>query len=218
MDNLAEKRQYASAVLEYGVVASAKEKTFLVLADGGCHEAAAAFGCVVKPEKGDVVLLSMNGQEGAYILSVLERPDGVAQETTLQFDGQVRLNVRGGGLRMTADEALSFASREKLTLASPELEVDANKGTVRIEGLSFFGKFLFSQIEKMKVVADAMDSVFRRVVQRMTSSYRYVEEHEEIQSASTRMLVDGTLTMQTKNTMHIAEGHIKMDAEQIHLG
>jgi hypothetical protein len=149
---------------------------------------------------------------------VLGRPDGLQRETILQFDGQVHLNVRGGGLRLTADETLSFASREKIMLASPALEMDANKGTVRIENMSFFGKFLFSQIEKMKVVADAMDSVFRRVVQRMTSSYRYVEEHEEIQSASTRILVDGTLTMQTKNTMHIAEGHIKIDAEQIHLG
>jgi hypothetical protein len=32
------------------------------------------------------------------------------------------------------------------------------------------------------------------------------------------MLVEGTLTMQTQNTMHTAEGHIKIDAEQIHLG
>mgnify|MGYP000886246409 FL=1 len=32
------------------------------------------------------------------------------------------------------------------------------------------------------------------------------------------MLVDGTLTMETKNTLHTAEGHVKIDAEQIHLG
>ncbi len=218
MNNLAEKKQYAPPVLECGIVASARSKDFLVLTEGGCHEAVAAVGCVVRPEKDDVVLLSCGGEEQVYILSVLERPAGLQQETTLQFDGQVHLNVRGGGLRMTTDEALSFASGEKMIFASPKLEVDANEGTVRIESMSFFGKYLHSRIEKMRVVADAMDSVFRRVVQRMTSSYRYVEEHEEIQSASTRMLVDGTLTMQTKNTMHIAEGHIKIDAEQIHLG
>jgi hypothetical protein len=218
MDNLAEKRQYVPPVLEYGVVASAREKAFLVLTEGGCHEAVAATGCVVKPEKDDVVLLSFGGEERIYILSVLERPCGLHRETTLQFDGQVHLNVRGGGMRMTTDEELSFASRGKMILASPKLEVDAHEGTLKIESMSFFGKVLYSQIEKMKVVADAVDSIFRRVVQRMTSSYRYVEEHEEIQSASTRMLVDGTLTMQTKNTMHIAEGHIKIDAEQIHLG
>ena len=218
MDNLAEKKRYAPPVLEYGVVASAREKAFFVLTELGSHEAVTAIGCVIKPEKDDVVLLSVNGEEQTYILSVLERPGGSHPETILQFDGPVHLDVRGGGLRLTTDEALSFASREKMMLASPKLEVDTNEGIVRIEKMSFFGKFLLSHIEKMKVVADAMDSVFRRVVQRMTSSYRYVEEHEEIHSASTRMLVDGTLTMQTKNTMHSAEGHIKIDAEQIHLG
>jgi len=218
MDNLAQKNQYAQPVLEYGVVASAREKTLLVFTDMGCQEAIAAAGCIIKPEKGDIVILSVDGTGKSYILSVLERTDSLHQETTLQFDGQVHLNVRGGGLRLTTDEALSFASREKMILASPQIEVDANEGTVSIEKMSFIGKIFQAQIEKIKIVADTIDSIYRRAVQRLTSSYRYIEEHEEIQSASTRMLVDGTLTMQTKNTMHIAEGHIKIDAEQIHLG
>lgn len=216
MDNLAKKREYEQPVLEYGTVAAARENGFLVLVDAACLEALPAVSCVVRPEKGDVVLLSVDGGR-AFILSILERP-GDRQARTLQFDGQVSMQVRNGGFRLSADEELSLASRERMTMASKQIEIDARVGNARIEEMSFAGRLFHSQVERMKIIADAVDSIFRRVVQRMTTSYRYVEEHEEVQSASTRMLVDGTLTMQTKNTMHVAEGHIKIDAEQIHLG
>jgi hypothetical protein len=218
MENLAEKRQSARVFLEYGFVASPRENTFIVVTDTGHYEAAAAIGCVVRPEKGDIVLLSVSQNEEAYILSVLERPGGTRRETTLQFDGQVRMNVRGGGLRLTSDGDMSFASRKNVAIAAPVFGIDAGEGNIRIEKTFFNSRLLQAQIEKMKVIADAVDEIFKRVVQRLTSSYRYVKEHDETQAASSRLLVDGTLTMQTKNTMHTAEGHIKIDAEQIHLG
>jgi hypothetical protein len=96
--------------------------------------------------------------------------------------------------------------------------MDAMEGEIRIRRLSFLGNIFTGRIEKIRLVADAVDSLCRRLVQKLVSSYRYIEEHEEIQSASTRILVDGTMTVQTKNTVHTTEGHIKLDAEQIHLG
>jgi hypothetical protein len=127
----------------------------------------------------------------------------------LSFDGDLSVRVNGGRMSLASDESLS--------LASQDFELTAGKGRVMIEKVAFFGRLVESNIEKIKVVAETLDSIVRRAVQRFTSTYRYVEEHEEVQSASTRMIVDGTLTMHTKNTMHIAEGHVKIDAEQIHL-
>lgn len=219
MDNLAQEKQYHQTALEYATVMSAKRNTCLVLStSGGCFEATIAVSCLVQPEKGDCVLLSVNTENQTYILSILERPDQLHQETNLRFEGQVNLNVKNGGLQLTAAKEMSFAAQENMTLASPLFNIAARKGNIKIEKVSFFGKFLSSRIEKIRIIADTVDAVLRRSVQRLTSSYRYIEEHEEVQSASTRMLVEGTLTMQTKNTMHTAEGHIKIDAEQIHLG
>jgi len=218
MKSLAKRIESAQTVLEYGWVAEAGEESFLVSTDSGVREAGCALSCLIRPEQGDQVLLSVDGKGNGYILSVLERPDGSNRRKTIRFDGQVCMDIRNGGLQLTAEESLSLASREKLLFASPRFEIDAKHGEIRAERLSFVGRFFQSQIEKIKIVADTMDSLFRRAVQRMTSSYRYIEEHEEIQSASTRMLIDGTLAVQTKNTMHTAEGHIKIDAEQIHLG
>jgi len=210
--------EYRQSFLEHGRVAHAGEADYIVLTETGFRQAVAAVSCIVRPEKDDLVLLSSDDGDRAFILSVLERKDGGRDTGTLQLHGQVNMDVRGGGFRLTADEDLSFVSQEKVAMASPEIEIDAGEGRIRIEKMSYAGRLLRTHIEKIKVVADAVDTIFRRAVARMTTSYRYIEEHEEIQSASTRMLVDGTLTMQTKNTMHTAEGHIKIDAEQIHLG
>lgn len=197
-------------VLEYGVIAGRCERGFMIACDRGLVNANAAVSCLVAPETGDVVLVSRDDAGCCYILSVLERGEKARNRTELAFNGDLCLNVRGGSMSIAADDAI--------TLASKDFELAAHEGRVSIEKTSFFGNVVESNIARVRVIADALDSIIRRAVQRFTSSYRYVEEHEETQSASTRMIVDGTLTMHTKNTMHIAEGHVKIDAEQIHLG
>ena len=212
MENISSAKRVATVqpMLEYGVIEAAYEGGFRVMTDMGIMEASAAVSCLVAPVSGDVVLLSIDERGFCYILSILERSQAAQKQTELSFDGDVNLAVRGGRMSITSDEALS--------LSSGEFELNAHQGTVRIDKTSFFGRVAESHIARLKIVAETVDSIVRRAVQRFTSSYRYIEEHEEVQSASTRMIVDGTLTMHTKNTMHIAEGHVKIDAEQIHLG
>lgn len=195
-------------VLEYGMVAKVSKGVFQVMTELGTFESIPSFSCLVTPEAGDRVLLSFDGTGPSYILSIIERPK--AAGTEINLTGDVALNVRGGQLSMTSNEAIS--------LASHVLEINASEGAIRMDKASFLGRIVENHVEKLKFIADSVHSTIRRAVGRFASSYRYVEEHEEIQSASTRMIVDGTLTMHTKNTMHIAEGHVKIDAGQIHLG
>ncbi len=209
MELTATRTELLQPVLEYGMVAAPCKEGFIVTSDRGIIEASVAVSCLVTPDLGDVVLFSVDGSGTSYILSILERSEGARRGTELSFEGDLSIRVEGGRMSLASDEALSLSSKD--------FELAAKKGRVTIEKASFFGRFVENNIEKIKVVAEAMDSIVRRAVQRFTSSYRYVEEHEEVQSASTRMIVDGTLTMHTKNTMHIAEGHVKIDAEQIHL-
>lgn len=218
MENIAKIQEDVQPVLEYGLVAGNAETGFTVIVAGDRYEAATAVSCLIYPESGDTVLLSFAATGRCYILSILERPGGELAPKTIAMDGQVNLQVRHGGLSFSAAETLSLTSGEKIAIAAEDLGIDARTGTVRIEELSFFGRMFRSQVETVKHIADTVDTIVRRTVERLTSSYRYIAEHEEIQSASTRMLVEGTLTMQTQNTMHTAEGHIKIDAEQIHLG
>jgi hypothetical protein len=218
MENLAKVQEDVQPVLEYGLIAGDMEAGFAVIIAGERYEAVKAVSCLIRPEHGDTVLLSFAATGRCYILSVLERPGGKLASKTIAMDGQVNLHIRHGGLNIAAAETLSLTSEQKIAIAAEDLGIDARKGTARIEEFSFFGRMLRSQVETVTHIADTVDTIIRRTVQRLTSSYRYIAEHEEIQSASTRMLVEGTLTMQTQNTMHTAEGHIKIDAEQIHLG
>ncbi len=204
--------------LSYGFVAAELEGTFTVMTDEGAQEATQALSCLLKPEKGDHILLCSDGQGPSHILSVLHRPAEKSGPMSLIFEGPVKIGVRKGGLEVATDSDVAVTSRASLALNSRSFQLNAADGTARVEKLSLFGKLVHGQIERLHVIADAVDSIFRRSVQRLTSSFRYVEEHEEVQSASTRFLVDGTLTMQTKNTVQTAEGHIRMDAKQIHLG
>lgn len=218
MKSLAIVQERVRPELEYAVVVGDTPEGFTVSVDGASYDARKSVSCLVRPEPGDVVLLAFDEVSRCHILSVLERPGGDLAPRTLAFEGPVNLQIRSGGLSVAAAEHVSLASEEKISLATAELVLDAHRGVARIGAFSYFGKIFQSQVEAVKHVADTLDSIVRRAVQRLTSSYRYIEEHEEIQSASTRMLVEGTLTMQTQNTMHTAEGHIKIDAEQIHLG
>ncbi|MBP1749647.1 MAG: hypothetical protein H6Q52_2186 [Deltaproteobacteria bacterium] len=196
--------------LEYGVIAGHCEKGFAVTSDRGPINANVAVSCLVEPQRGDTVLVSVDDTGCSYILSILERDEDSRRKTQLSFEGDVSVAVRDG--------SISIASDETIALASKNFELSAHEGRVCLEKTSFFGNLVESNIARIRIVADSLDSIVRRAVQRFKSTYRYVEEHEEVQSASTRMIVDGTLTMHTKNTMHIAEGHVKIDAEQIHLG
>jgi len=218
MRNVAEKIEALQPFLEYCIVVCEQEGKWTVAANSGQYTAKAATSCLVKPEKGDIVLISVDHEGCCYILSILDRPEQKKMPTTLFFDGQVNLEVRNGELTVSAHDGINFMTPEKLVMTSEDLEINALKGKASIENFSFLGRIFDGKIEKIKVIADTLDSIFKRSVQRFVSSYRYVEEHEDIQSGSTRMIVDGTLTMQTKNTMHTAEGHVKIDAEQIHLG
>ena len=208
MINIAAKTKI-EPTLEFGLVTQENKEGYTVRTDETVFEAQRAAGCLLKPEPGDRVVLASGDQGLAWVLAVLERPDsGPVKE--IRMTGPVAFRVDEGDLDLAADGRLS--------LAAPEFQVDAGSGQVRIEEFTWVGGLIRAQAQRLRFVADTVDSVCRRLVQKLTSSYRYVEGHEEVQSASSRMLVEGTLTLQTKNTMHTSEGHIKMDARQIHLG
>lgn len=219
MENTAERIEADQPVLEYCTVVGEKDGVWTVSAGGAVYAAKRAAGCLLMPEKNDTVLLSIANGGPCYILSVLERPgQKKTVSSTLSFEGTVNLDVRNGALRVFADEGLAFTTPGALAMTADDMGLNARTAGANVGKLSFLAQVFDGRIQKVKVIADAVDTVFRRAVQRFVTSYRYVEKHEEVQSRSTRMLVDETLTMQTKNTVHIAEEHVKIDAEQIHLG
>ena len=218
MENLAKKVETLQPCLEYGIVQSGGERLYSVLTSFGEVMSEQAVSCLIQPQAGDTVLLSVDVTDNCFILSVLKRELCEKVRTEILFDGDVDLHVRGGGLSLTSDKDMSFASREGLALASRKISVHADKGVATIGKLSFIGKILQSQVKRIKVIANTVENSFRRLTQRMDDSFRFVKEHEEVQSKSARYLVEDTLTMHSKNAVHMAEEIVAINAEQVHLG
>jgi hypothetical protein len=195
------------------------------------YTARRAFGCVVSPEPGDLALISFDEDGAAYILQVLERARG--DHASLDMPGDLRLTVSGQlriqaqGLELDAGaETLRAAAAEEISLVSPgktsvvtsELNVHAAEGQAFVGKLALAGDYLMSQWGKVKAAAKTVDKAVERVVARFGSSYRYVRELDETNAGTQRTLVDGTHAVHAKNSVHTAEGNVKIDGEQIHLG
>lgn len=218
MQNLAKEVEHHQPCFEYGRILAVEEGSYTVLTSFGEVVSDQAVSCLVKPKAGDTVLLSMDSTDDCFILSVLKRAACESPEMELVFDGQVNLHVKGGGLSLTSDEEMSIASHERLAFASQKISIHADEGKVTIEKLSFIGKVFQSQVKRIKVVANTVENICRRLTQRLDDSFRFVKEHDEVQSKSARYLVEDTLTMHSKNAVHMAEEIVTINAEQVHLG
>lgn len=203
--------------LGYATVASRNGDDVIIHTSTGRTSARKAFGCLLIPEAGDQVLISEDNFGRSYVLSVLERSDDLA-ESRIALNGPTRIEVTDGDMTLTAESGLEMTSPAHIAMAAVELDVHAGRAEIAIEETHMTGKSFSAGIERIRTVARTMDSFIKSWVQRMSSCFRYVGEIDETQAVSSRQLVEGTLTVQTGNSVHMAEGHIKIDAEQIHLG
>ncbi|RJR33222.1 MAG: DUF3540 domain-containing protein [Desulfobacteraceae bacterium] len=210
MENLAKKTETIRPILEYGVIQNEGERTFTVQTSFGVVLSEQAIGCLVRPKTGDTVLLCMDEAERCFILSVLKREDACKTRTELSFLGSVDLRVKGG--------ELSVSSEEKIAFASGKISMHADRGEAVIEKFSYTGSVLKSQVRRIVVVANTVENIFRRFTQRLQDSFRFIKDHDEVQSGNTRYLVEDTLTLHAKNANHMAEELVTINAEQIHLG
>jgi len=218
MENLAKKIEQPQPCLEYGQVIAGEDGRFIVQTAYGPIQASMAVSCLVQPRAGDSILLSTDGEGDCFILSVLKRGESEDVKNELVFDGQVDLYVKNGGLKITSERDMSLASRENLAFVSKKISAHADKGEAVIERMSFIGKVLQGQVKRIKIVANTVENTFRRLTQRLQDSFRFVKDYEEVQTGSTRYLVEDTLTMHSKNAVHMAEEIVTINAEQVHLG
>ena len=204
--------------LEYGRIVSRSGSTrYGVKSSFGIIDAIKAFSCLVQPDVGDRVLLSTDPTGDCYILSVLKR-DVSVKETELTIPGDVSLHADSGSLRLSADQSLSLSGNASIDVATDRITVNAHKGEAAIGKLTMIGRRLSSQIKRITSVARSVDHSFKRLTQRMENCERFVEDHEEVQTGSTRYLVEDTLTTHAGNTLNISEELHTMHAEQIHMG
>lgn len=218
MKNIAKTTEPLQPFLEYGRVEIDTEGALYVQCAYGPVTAVPAASCLVEPRAGDKVLVSLDESGSAYILSILEHESDSVAPTRITFDSQVEMRVNNGGLILSADADVSLASGAKMNMAADQIAVCADKGDVVVRRMSFSARALKSTVKRISIVADKVENSFRRLTQRLQDTFRYVENQEEVQAGNTRYLVADTLTMNAKNSIHMAEEVVTINAEQVHLG
>jgi hypothetical protein len=215
MENLARALDKEEIFLEYGTVKLAEGGAFTVAAESAVVAAKRSFSCLVEPLPGDMVLVS-RADSGCYILAILERHGD--QHVCLAFEGDADLRVKQGRLRVAAQEGIDLVSAKDTTLFSPELAINSVQAEVNIQHLSFFGTFLQGQIERIKLIGQACDSIFERVSQRVKRSYRWVDELDQLKAGQLNYLVKKLMSLRGKYSVLTAEEDVRIDGDKILMG
>ena len=218
MNNLALKKNEAQPRMQYGQVLQVEGERFVVRADDFEVAAERAASCLLLPRCGDEVLLVLDDDGTGFILAVLRQQAAAGREAELAFDRPVKVTVKHGGLSLSAERNLTLGSNREILCAAPRLGLHADHGEATFDRLTFFGRSVTGRIKKLKTIAVNVEQVFSRLTQRLTNAFRYVREHEDVQTGSTRYLVEGTLALHAKNASHVAEEIVSINGERINLG
>ena len=214
MTNLATELDATTAVEEVGTVQRIGE-AIVVLTGSGRYAAKRAISCLVEPVLDDTVLLATAADGRSWVLAVLERE---ATGVVLSVDGDLELRPRAGRVAIKSTEGVSIASGGDVSVAAKSVDVNALDGRVVFQRLSYLGRLVRSEVEKVKVFAGTFDAVMDRFSQQVKRSYRRVEELDQLRAESIDHTADKTMNLQAKNTLVSAEQLVKVNGDQIHLG
>ena len=216
MTNLAVDIRKAEVTQQIGVVTHVAGKTLGIRAGASALLAGRAKSCLVEPTPGDTVLVAVASSGRAWVLAVLEGAEGDA--TRLSIDGDLDLSLNQGRFTVTAPEGVGVVSGKDVSVVSGQVQVNAVEGGVVLERLSFFSRYVYSEVEKLKSFATTIDRVAERVTERVKRSYRTVEELDRVQARQIDMTADQVMSLRAGNAVVTAEKLVKIDGEQIHVG
>lgn len=204
--------------LDYGVVTEVEDAGFTVATPYGCVEAQAALSCLVRPEKGDDVLLSTNEEGRCFILSILVRKEKAQQPIQVVFPSAVQVRTREGGLSVAIPGEVTVRSEKRISAMSRAFSIHAREGEICVERLSFLAKWVTAHMEKIRMFGETLETTVKKLIQRAKSCFRFVEGHEDIRTGSARYIIKDTFHVRSGHSLHVAKGQMKLDADQIHLG
>lgn len=213
MSKLAIKKQPVTLFQEYGYVRTTGD-SYVVHTDAAVYAAMRAPSCLLEPVIGDKVLLVTDTDNGVYILAVLERVDQEAAQLTLPGNTQ----IKSGKLQISAREGISLETASEMSLLATQMKVSALQADVAINNVSMVGKLWRACVDQFKLVGRSVDLVLERSHQRLTRSYRHVQETDHVIAGQIDYQAEATLALHSKYTLMTADELVKVDADQIHMG
>lgn len=219
----------ASARLVTGTVVGRAGAWLFVRSAEGEHRAQIATSCLLMPEDGDSVLLCLTSDlplpgahDGMHVLpchqhviAVLSRAD--AARSSVVLPGGVRLATQEGNLRIEGRE-VDIDATVGLKARTPHLTLEATRGDLRFGHADASAGSFTGCIGELRLAARQVGTHIGRLVQKLRSSYRTVEELDDLRAGRTRWEVEGHAQLHARQATVLAEGTVKVDGARIDLG
>jgi len=186
------------------------------LSSGVEARARRAVSCLVEPRQGDAALVAVTETGATYVIALLEREENAGVK--LVADGDVEIEVGGGKLALTGRDGVSVASATKVSLASPEIEMKSVITRVVSSTLDVIAGTANANIARARTAANVLETVADRLLVRARNAIREVSERDITRAECVDLSARETMKITAKNAVVHAEGLVKMDGDQIHLG
>jgi hypothetical protein len=183
--------------------------------DGEISDARIAFGCLVQPEPGDRVLISV--ADGiVWIVSVLERHS--AAPPRLWAEGDIGIVSAFGNISLTAAEAVNVDAGVRARVAAPEIDLHAGIARFVLDELLQVGRRFNLYVAKIRSVGEMVETFAEHVLTRAQRGSRFIAESDRIEARDIDHRAESTLHLRAENAFITADNVARVDAEQIHMG
>lgn len=186
-----------------------------LLSEGRSLEARRAAGCLLRPERGDRVLVLEHGHE-AWVLAVLERDRQCVG--VIDSEGPLALRAGRGDLELDAPGAVRVRATESIELDSARLGVRAAVAELVTGRLSWLGERFEGRFDRLRLVGRMFEGLLKRLNLRAESSCREIDGLDHTRAGRIDNRAVGDMSLQAGNILGRAEGLARLDGKQIHLG
>jgi hypothetical protein len=184
---------------------------------GGCIvDARIAFSCIIRPEPGDRVLMSV-ADGTTWVTAITER---ITDPPTccLWTEGDVSIVSVRGDVSLMAGRSINLDAADRTRIASPEIAMHAGVARFVLDELQQIGRKASYYVKQIRSVGDLVETFAEHVLTRTGRSSRFVEESDQLRAGDIDHRADDTLQMRAGTMLMSADGVVRVDAEQIHMG
>lgn len=203
------------AGLETARVQARDDGGCLLLGNGGIHTAQIAFGCGIRPEVGDTVLCLRDEGGRYFILNVLQRQG--PSPAVLGVEGDLVLQSAQGNLTL-AGRNLDMAAAERVQLLGRRVDLQAEESLARIGRGTLSGEELSAHVSRMRLFADSVETVARRLLQRLKLSLRMVDGLDQLNARDKLETVHNLSASRARQAVVTAEEDVRIDGSRVHIG
>ncbi|KYF70212.1 DUF3540 domain-containing protein [Sorangium cellulosum] len=212
-DNLA--RKLAWPMQEVATVVGVSGRGLRLRSSSGEFEARRAASCLLEPALGDEVLVAHH-ERGSHALAVLERDDATAAR--LSVEGDLEIAAASGRLSVSGRDGVDVVTPGEAAIAAGSARLQAGRADAVVGVLSLLGDSLTAKVDRVKTVAQSVETVAERLVQRLDRAYRFIARSEVVRAEYLEFEARAAFHVKAETTLVNSGGLTKIDGSQIHLG